>query len=75
MPLIKVNRINKGGEILINSEHILFAEVESRTTTLHLTGNLLFAIEESLDALAQQVEAMETARMATAFQSGNTPSA
>jgi hypothetical protein len=68
MPLIKVQRINKGGEILINSAHLLFAEVESRTTTLHMTGNLLFSIEGSLDALAQQVEAMETARVANALQ-------
>jgi uncharacterized protein YlzI (FlbEa/FlbD family) len=62
MPLIKVNRINRGGEIFINSDHILYAEVEARTTTIHMTGNLLFSVEESLDALGQKVVADESAR-------------
>ena len=52
MPLLKLNRINKGGEILINSEHILFIEVESRTTTIHMTDNLLFSVEEPLEGIA-----------------------
>ena len=68
MPLIKLNRINKGGEILIHSEHILFIEVESRTTTLHLTDGLLFSVEEPLDGIAEKVEAMETARIRNAIQ-------
>jgi len=59
MPLIKVNRINRGGEILLNSDHILYAEVEARTTTIHMLGNLLFSVEESLDALGQKVMAVE----------------
>jgi uncharacterized protein YlzI (FlbEa/FlbD family) len=68
MALIKLNRINKGGEIVVNSGHIQFAEVEARTTTLHMTGNLLFSVEETLDALMQKIEAVETARLAHALQ-------
>lgn len=66
--MIKLNRINKGGEIVINSDHILFVEVESRVTTVHMSGNLLFSVEESLDAIAAKLEAIETARIANAIQ-------
>lgn len=70
MPLIKLNRINKGGEIVINSDHILFIEVESRTTTVHMTDNLLFSVEEPLDAIAPRIESMETDRIKNAIQQG-----
>jgi hypothetical protein len=66
MPLIKLNRINKGGEILINSEHIIFIEIESRTTTVHLP-NLLFSVEESPATIAERVEQLETARIRNAI--------
>jgi uncharacterized protein YlzI (FlbEa/FlbD family) len=68
MPLIKLNRINKGGEIVLNSDHILFIEVESRTTTIHLTHNLLFSVEEPLDAIAPKIESTETERLKNALQ-------
>jgi uncharacterized protein YlzI (FlbEa/FlbD family) len=68
MPLIKLNGINKGGEILINSEQILYVEVESRTTTIHMTEGLLFSVEESLDGIAEKVEALETARIRNGVQ-------
>ena len=64
MALIKLNRINKGGEIIINSEHVLFIEVESRSTTVHMTGNLLFSVEEPMNAIVEKIETMETARIA-----------
>ncbi len=67
MPLIKLNRINKGGEIFISSEHLLYAEVESRTTTLHMTNGSLFSVEESLATIAERIEAVETARLKNAF--------
>ena len=67
MPLIKVNRINKGGEILINSEKIIFIEMEFKTTTVHLP-NLLFSVEESPQQIAQQIEEIETARIRNAIQ-------
>ena len=60
MPLIKLNRINKGGEILINTDHILYAEVEAKTTTIHMTGNLLFSVEEPLHVLSQKTATLET---------------
>lgn len=63
MPLIKLNRINKGGEIVINSEHILFVEIDSRTTTIHMTDNLLFSVEEQMDCIIEKIEALETDRL------------
>ena len=68
MPLLKLNRINKGGEILINSEHILFIEVESRSTTIHMTHNLLFSVEEPPAAIGEKIEQMESARISKAMQ-------
>jgi hypothetical protein len=68
MSLIKLNRINKGGEIVLNSQSILFIEVESRSTTIHMTHNLLFSAEETPDAIAEMVESIETARIKNAIQ-------
>jgi hypothetical protein len=68
MPLIKLSRINKGGEIVINSDHIQFLEVESKVTTVHMSGNLLFSVEEPLDSIAIKIEAIETARIKNAIQ-------
>ena len=70
MPLIKLNRINKGGEIVVNSDHILFVEIESKATTVHMTGNLLFSVEESPASIAEKIEATYTARIANAVQPG-----
>jgi uncharacterized protein YlzI (FlbEa/FlbD family) len=64
MPLIKLNRINKGGPIHLNSEQIVFIELEGRSTTIHLTGGLLFSVEESADEVAAQVEQLSIARIA-----------
>jgi hypothetical protein len=68
MPLIKLNRINKGGEIVVNSDHILFIEVESRTTTLHMAHNLLFSVVEPLDEITRQIEAKESDRIKIGIQ-------
>ena len=62
MPFLKLNRINKGGEIVLNSEHIVFIETEARSTTVHLTHNLLFSVEETPGAIAERIEQLETAR-------------
>jgi uncharacterized protein (DUF1697 family) len=67
MPLLKLNRINKGGEIVVNSDHILFVEIESKATTVHMTGNLLFSVEESPASIADKIEAAHTARIANAI--------
>lgn len=63
MPLIKLNRINKGGEIVINSEHIQFVEIEGKSTTVQLGPGLLFSVEESPVAISDKVEQMETDRI------------
>ena len=68
MPLIKLNRINKGGEIIINSDYIQFVEIESRATTVHMDGNLLFSVEDPLDSIPIKIEAIETARLKNAIQ-------
>jgi uncharacterized protein YlzI (FlbEa/FlbD family) len=67
MPLIKLNRINKGGEILVNSEHIVYIETEARSTTVHMSQNLLFAVEESPAIIAEHIEQIETARVKNAI--------
>ena len=63
MPLIKLNRINRGGEIVLNSQHIVFIETEAKSTTVHMTHNLLFSVEESPSAIAERIELVETARI------------
>ena len=68
MPLLKLNRINKGGEILLNSEHILLVEIESRATTVHMTDRSLFSVEESPASIAEKIETAHTARLANAIQ-------
>ena len=68
MPLIKLSRINKGGEIVINSDYIIFIEVESKSTTVHLAGNLIFSVEEPLDSIAIKIESLATARIKNAIQ-------
>ena len=68
MPLLKLNRINKGGEILINSEHILYIEIESRATTVHMTDRSLFSVEDTPASVAEKIEAAHTARIANALQ-------
>jgi hypothetical protein len=70
MPLLKLNRINKGGEILINTEHILVVEMESRTTTIHMTHNLLFSVEETPDVISDKLEMIHVARIKDAIQQG-----
>jgi len=68
MALLKLNRINKGGEILINTEHILLVEVESRSTTIQMTHNLIFSVDETPDAISEKLERLHTARIANAIQ-------
>ncbi len=68
MPLIKLSRINKGGDIVVNSDYIQFIEVESKSTTVHMAGNLLFSVEEPLDSIAIKIESLATARIKNAIQ-------
>jgi uncharacterized protein YlzI (FlbEa/FlbD family) len=73
MPLIKLNRINKGGDILVNSEHIVYIETEGKSTTVHLSQNLLYAVEESPEAIAERVEQIATARIRNALMGSGSP--
>jgi hypothetical protein len=68
MPLITLSRINKGGEIVVNSDHVLFIEIESKATTVHLTDRSLFSVEESPALIGDKIEAAHTARIANAIQ-------
>ena len=74
MPLVKLNRINKGGEILLNSEHIVFVETEARTTTVHMSDGLLFSVEETPAAIAERIERIEVSRFKDAMVEGGTGS-
>ena len=74
MPMIKLNRINKGGEILLNSEHIIYVELEGRSTTVHLTHNLLYAVEESPAVIAERIGQIETERIKNAIVESGLPS-
>jgi uncharacterized protein YlzI (FlbEa/FlbD family) len=65
--MIKLNRINKGGEILLNSEHIVFIEIEARTTTVHMGKGVLFSVEETPLAIAGVIERLETVRIKNAI--------
>jgi uncharacterized protein YlzI (FlbEa/FlbD family) len=68
MPLIKLNRINRGGAIFVNSDQMLYMEVESKTTTIHMASGLLFSVEESLDSIVKQIEILEADRIKSGIQ-------
>ena len=52
----------------------LFVEIESRTTTIRMTDNLIFSVEESVDAVMAKIESVSTARISNAIrQSGLVP--
>ena len=67
MPLVKLSRLNKGGDILINSQHIIFVETEAKSTTVHLTDGMLFSVEETPDGIADRIETIKTARIRNAI--------
>ena len=68
MPHIKLNRINRGGVIFVNSDLVLYMEVESKTTTIHMTSGLLFSVEESLESIVKQIEIFEANRIRIGIQ-------
>jgi hypothetical protein len=72
MPLIKLNRINKGGAIYVNSDHIVYMEVEAKTTTVHMRNNL-FSVEEPLEVIARQIEVQEAERIKNGIQESGLP--
>ncbi|MDB6065800.1 MAG: Flagellar and Swarming motility protein [Pedosphaera sp.] len=68
MPLIKLSRINKGGEIFLNSEQIRFIEIESGSTTLNMGPGNVYAVQETPQQISDQVEEMESLRISRAIR-------
>ncbi len=73
MPMIKLNRINKGGAILLNSAYILSVETELKITTVTLSGGQLFSVEETPEIISGLVEQMETDRIKNAINGSRLP--
>jgi len=69
MPLLKLHRINKGGEIFINSELIRFIEKEAGSTTLNLGPGNVYSVEETGDKIVAMTEEMEMLRIRNAILS------
>jgi hypothetical protein len=68
MPLIKLNRINKGGQIYLNSDLIRFIEIESGSSTVDLGPGNVYAVEESPDVIAGRLEEMASLRISNAIK-------
>jgi hypothetical protein len=69
MPLLKLNRINKGGEIYVNSEQIRFIEIESGSSTVNLGPGNIYAVQETPEVISGKLEEMESLRIRNAIQS------
>ena len=65
MPLLKLNRINKGGEIFLNSDQIRFIEIDGGSSTVNLGPGNVYAVQESPDSISAKLEEMESARIRT----------
>jgi len=68
MPLLKLNRINKGGEIYLNSDLIRFIEMEAGSTTVNLGVGNVYAVQETPEEISARIEEMESSRIRTAIQ-------
>ena len=71
MPLLKLNRINKGGEIYLNSDQIRFIEIESGSSTINMGPGNVYAVQETPISISNQLEEMETARIRNAIQTSD----
>lgn len=69
MPLLKLNRINKGGEIYVNSDLIRFIEIESGSTTVNMGPGNVYAVQESPEIISGTIEEMHSARIRNAIAS------
>ena len=67
MPLLKLNRINKGGEIYVNSEQIRFIEIETGSTTVNLGPGNVYAVQELPDVIFGKIEEIYSARIRNAI--------
>jgi len=68
MPLLKLNRINKGGQIFLNSDQIRFIEIESGSSTVNLGPGNVYAVQETPEMISSQLEDIHTARIRNAIQ-------
>ena len=68
MPLLKLNRINRGGEIYINSEQIRFIEIESGSSTVNMGPGNVYAVAETPEMISSRLEEMESLRIRHAIQ-------
>jgi uncharacterized protein YlzI (FlbEa/FlbD family) len=71
MPLLKLNRINKGGEIYLNSEQIRVIEMETGSSTINMGPGNVYAVQETPEAISARLEEMETARIRNAIQTSD----
>jgi uncharacterized protein YlzI (FlbEa/FlbD family) len=69
MPLLKLNRINKGGEIFLNSDLIRFIEIESGSSTVNMGPGNVYAVQETPEAISAKVEEMHSRRIRDAILS------
>jgi hypothetical protein len=69
MPLIKLHRINKGGEMFIHSEQIRFIEKEAGSTTINMGPGNVYSVEETGDQISALIEEMEMLRIRNAILS------
>ena len=67
MPLLKLNRINKGGEIYLNSDLIRFIEIESGSSTINMGPGNVYAVQETPEAISAKVEEMYSHRIRDAI--------
>ena len=67
MPLLKLNRINKGGEIFLNSDLIRFIEIESGSSTINMGPGNVYAVQETPEAISAKVEEMHSHRIRDAI--------
>ncbi|HWF18528.1 MAG TPA: flagellar FlbD family protein [Verrucomicrobiae bacterium] len=69
MPLLKLNRINKGGEIFINSDQIRFIEIETGSSTVNMGPGNVYAVQETPEVIADKIEELHTKRIRDAIVS------
>lgn len=67
MPLLKLNRINKGGEIYINSDQIKFIEIESGSSTVNMGPGNVYAVQETPEVISNKLEEIHAARIRNAL--------
>ncbi len=67
MPLLKLTRINKGGEVYVNSEQIRFIEIEGRSSTVNMGPGNVYSVEETPEVISARLEEMETSRIKNAL--------